>query len=283
MKIGMLILGIIGALIALVGSIVTMIGGFGGTAVAAMADNSHAASNGAYVFWSGALAVLVSTLALTFSITGGVAKKKNAIHTFALATLLSGLLSIYLYNWFSGALITIAGILGMVGAKEGIDEQIPLKRSMMFKVVLVGMVLLAIIAAVFKNGTAILESSKDQVNPLHPSEIQRGEATTQEGSTFNQTAIPTSAPQNEPNIQDVEKVYGQYHGTKATITLEMGHRGEGLMKSSLCEKEALENSSDLAGRWSDSKETVVIFTNPDLGTIDVESTNPCFPDGRYTK
>lgn len=110
MKKAMLILGIIGALIALVGSLVTMIGGFGGTAIGIAGNSDATAYSGTFVFWSGALAVVTAALALIFSVVGGLSRKKISILAFAAGTTATGLLSIYLYNWFSGAIVTIAGI-----------------------------------------------------------------------------------------------------------------------------------------------------------------------------
>lgn len=163
MRIGMLILGLIGALIGLGGSAVTMLGGFGGTAVGVLAENQGTANGGAFVFWSGVMALVVNIVAIISSVTGGVAKKKNTIFAFAIATLVCGLLGIYLYNWFSGLLVTIAGILGVVGAKDGLDDQQPLKKSALVYVTSVVLVILAGASMLVKNGRAVVEHADAEV------------------------------------------------------------------------------------------------------------------------
>lgn len=163
MRIGMLILGLIGALIGLGGSLVTMIGGFGGTAVGVLAENEGTATGGAFVFWAGVMALIVNFVAIITSVTGGVAKKRNTILAFSIATLGCGLLGIYLYNWFSGLLVTIAGILGIVGAKEGIDEQQPLKKSVFLHVTSALLVILAGASILIKNGQSVVASADAEV------------------------------------------------------------------------------------------------------------------------
>lgn len=165
MKIAMLILGVIGSLIALAGSLMTMIGGFGTTAVGSLAENASTATSGAFVFWSGVVAVLVSALALVFSVTGGVAKRKNVIFAFSLGTLLAGGLSIYLYNWFSGGIIGVSGILGLAGAKDGIADD---KKSPMLYVVLVIMAILAAASALIKNGGLVVQSEMKETAAALP-------------------------------------------------------------------------------------------------------------------
>lgn len=171
MKIAMLILGVIGSLIALAGSLMTMIGGFGTTAVGALAENGSTATSGAFVFWSGVVAVLVGALALVFSVTGGVAKRKNVIFAFSLGTLLAGGLSIYLYNWFSGGIIGVAGILGLAGAKDGIEGDTPAKKSPMLYVVMVIMTILAAASALIKNGGFVVQSEKKETVAALPQTV----------------------------------------------------------------------------------------------------------------
>ncbi|MDB5937235.1 MAG: hypothetical protein JWQ01_4579 [Massilia sp.] len=154
----MIILGVIGSLIALVGSIITMIGGVGGTAVGMLGQNNATATSGAFVFWSGAIAILISVLALIFSVIGGSAKKRNVILIFSLATLVTGLLNIYLYNWFSGCIIVVGGLLGLIGAKDGLDHDQPIKKSPLLYTVSIALVILVGASAVIKNGKAITES-----------------------------------------------------------------------------------------------------------------------------
>ncbi len=163
MRIGMLILGLIGALIGLGGSAVTMIGGFGGTAVGVLAENQGTADGGAFVFWSGVMALVVNIVAIISSVTGGVAKKKNTIFAFAIATLVCGLLGIYLYNWFSGLLVTIAGILGVVGAKDGVDDQQPLRKSVLLHITSAVLVVLAGASMLVKNGKAVVDHADAEV------------------------------------------------------------------------------------------------------------------------
>lgn len=160
MRMGMLILGLIGALIGLGGSAVTMIGGFGGTAVGVLAENEGTASGGAFVFWSGAMALIVNLVALITSVTGGVAKKRNTALVFAIATLVCGLLGIYLYNWFSGFLILVAGGLGIAGAKDVADDQQPLKKSVLLHVTSVVLVLLTLASVLIKNGQSFTAASQ---------------------------------------------------------------------------------------------------------------------------
>lgn len=155
MKKAMLILGIIGSLIALIGSFVTVIGGFGGTAVGVAGNSNDTAYSGAFVIWSGVLAIIVSAVSLVFSIVGGTSKSKNNILTFAIGVTISGILSVYLYNWFSGTLIAIAGILGLAGSKRGDGQARPLK-SAGFYAAIVPTLLLVAISTTVKNGKTLV-------------------------------------------------------------------------------------------------------------------------------
>lgn len=156
MKKAMLVLGIIGALIALVGSLVTMVGGFGGTAIGVAGNSDATAYSGTFVFWSGALAVVTAALALIFSVVGGLSRKKVSILAFAAGTTAAGLLSIYLYNWFSGAIVTTAGILGLLGAKTGEDDGARLFKSAAFYAVMLPILLLTAVSATVKNGKTLV-------------------------------------------------------------------------------------------------------------------------------
>ena len=160
LKIAMIILGVIGSLIALGGSIVTIIGGFGGTAVGTLAENSATAMSGGVVFWSGVLAFILSALALVSTVVGGAAKRMSVILSFSLATLMLGMLNVYLYNWVSGSFIAVAGVLGMVGAKEGTDGDQDITKSPLFYFVLVVIAILIGAAVVIKNGSSVIEYDK---------------------------------------------------------------------------------------------------------------------------
>ncbi|MDD4929905.1 MAG: hypothetical protein PHP85_11560 [Gallionella sp.] len=162
MKTVLIVLGIIGSLIGLGGGIMTVIGGFGGTAVGLVAENNGAANSGAFVLWSGLLSIVVSALALICSLVGGTAKKKNVILIFAFATLVCGLLDVYLYNWFSGSLISIGGLLGLVGAKEGIVDQQDLRKSPLMYITAVFLVVLAVASILIKNGKSVIETNQNE-------------------------------------------------------------------------------------------------------------------------
>lgn len=172
MKIGMIILGVIGALIALTGSIVTMIGGVGGTTVGVLADNSVAASSGAFVFWSGAAAIGISVLGLIFAVAGGSAKQKNTILIFSFAALIAGLLNIYLYNWFSGAIIAAGGALGMAGAKDGAQTAQRLVKSPLFYLAAVMLLAMAGASVVIKNGRDFVESASAAAMAATPDPVE---------------------------------------------------------------------------------------------------------------
>lgn len=208
MKTAMLILGLLGSLIALGGSLVTMVGGVGGTAAGLMGENNGIANSGTFVFWSGVVAVVVSVLALVFSVVGGVAKKKNTILTFALATLVTGLLNIYLYNWFSGFLVTISGVLGLIGAKDGTDDQRPIGRSPLLYGLLLCLTVLAGTSALVKNGRSVIEASPEKI-----------------ASSANPPPVEASALMSSPTASDLPFVgrrtfdFDGGNGTERAITL----------------------------------------------------------------
>lgn len=221
MKIAMLILGIIGSLIALVGGLVTIVSGAGGTLVGVAAEHAGVATSGAYVFWSGVIAIAAGTLALIFSIVGGVAKKKNVILIFAMATLACGLLNVYLYNWFSGLLIAVGGGLGCAGAKDGIDEQKPVLKSPMLYIIFAGLLVLTGAAMLFKNGKALVGNlDSSHISPSSSSTSQVKPAPETAPNSYQST--PTPSPQAD-NSQAVS-------GAKATDIpkfKEIGQWGSG--------------------------------------------------------
>ena len=163
MKAALLILGVIGSLIGLAGGIMTMLGGIGVAVVGTLAKDASTGFGGAYVFWAGALAIIISAFALIFSVIGGVAKNRATILTFSAATAISGLLSIYLYNWTSGSLIGVAGLLGLIGAKEGEAVSAPVVKSLQFMIVMTIMTVLAVASMLLRQGKSNLEDSDRMV------------------------------------------------------------------------------------------------------------------------
>lgn len=194
----MIILGIIGSLVGLGGSVMTVIGGFGGAVVSNLAKDKTDSVAGAFVFWSGITAAIICMFALVFSITGGVAKKKNAIATFALATLVTGALNIYMYNWVSGALIGIAGILGLIGAKDGVAEEKPITKSIVFYSVVVVLLALTGFSFLIKNGNSIkldtLTASVQQAPTAAPAPAP--------------VPAPATAAQGDPSSSKVTEIEG---------------------------------------------------------------------------
>lgn len=177
MKKAMLILGIIGAFIAFGGAIGTLISGFASASLGALAEQgatgviqdgvnveNESFADGAFVFWSGALSVIVAAIALVSSITGGVAKRKNIILVFALSVLISGLINIYLYNWFSGAIIAISGLLGIIGSRGGEFDEKTLKQEPMAYIMFMIIVSTLIASIAVKNGSEIITETTDDTN-----------------------------------------------------------------------------------------------------------------------
>lgn len=206
MKIAMLILGVIGALIGLGGGLVTIVSGFGATAISVAADNTSYANAGAFVFWSGVLAIGINVLALAFSVTGGVAKRRATILTFGLATLISGVLGIYLYNWVSGFLIALAGFLGMLGAKDGIEPQTSIKQSPLFYITAVFMLVLCGLSVLVKNGREVIESPNNAVA------VSENNVTTDPASSAPVAKTSTS----KPVLPFVGKRYFNFYGGSGT-------------------------------------------------------------------
>lgn len=160
MKIAMIILGVIGALSALGGSIFTVIGGMAGTAAGAMAEKSDVAMGGAMIFWSGLVTVVLGVFALITSVVGGAAKKKNTTLTFGLATMISGLLNVYLFNWTSGAILAVAGLLGLIGGKDGEEKDKSIFKSGLFYFVMVIVLVFTVVAIAFRNGDKIAKQAE---------------------------------------------------------------------------------------------------------------------------
>lgn len=122
MKAAMLILGLIGSLIAMAGSLATVLGGLGGSAGAILMGDMKTADNASFVTIAGLLSVIVAIEALVFSVIGGLAKKKVYVFLLSIGVIVTGLTSIYLYNLLSGIIISIGGVLGAIGAKDGEDD-----------------------------------------------------------------------------------------------------------------------------------------------------------------
>lgn len=168
MKIAMLILGIIGALSALGGSVMTLIAGVAGTAAGSMADKSDLAMEGARVFWAGAFTVAIGGFALVTSIIGGVAKSRNAILTMGISTLVAGLLNVYLFNWISGGLLTIAGLLGMIGSKEGTDKEVTIFKSVLFYLFMICVIIFAALAMLLRSDNITKTEKSKNIEPTKP-------------------------------------------------------------------------------------------------------------------
>lgn len=173
----MLILGIIGSIIAFGGAIGTVISGFASASMGALADQgasgvlqdgvnieNEAFADGAFIFWSGALSLIVAAIALISSITGGVAKRKNIIFVFAISVLISGLINIYLYNWFSGAIIAISGLLGIIGSRSGTTDEKALKQEVIAYIMFVIIASILIASIAVKNGSEIITETTDDAN-----------------------------------------------------------------------------------------------------------------------
>lgn len=178
MKNAMLILGIIGAILGFGGSIMTMIGGFAGTAAGVFSDSKGTADSGAFVFWTGGISIALNVFALITSIIGGTAKRKSYILTFSLATLSFGILSIYMYNWFSGLLIAIGGLLGAIGSREGEADSTAITKLPVFYIMAVIVLISAVSGILVKNGKEFVkdtESAKHE-NDSPPSTASQNES-----------------------------------------------------------------------------------------------------------
>ena len=172
MKIAMLILGIIGALSALGGSVMTLIAGVAGTAAGSIADKSDVAMEGARVFWAGAFTVAIGGFALVTSIIGGVAKSRNAILTMGISTLVAGLLNAYLFNWISGGLLTIAGLLGMIGSKEGTDKEVSIFKSVIFYLFMICIIIFTALAMLLRSDNVTKNDKSINVDPSKPVAVE---------------------------------------------------------------------------------------------------------------
>ena len=208
MKIAMIILGVIGALSAFGGSIFTVIGGMAGTAAGAMAEKSDIAMGGAMIFWSGLVTVVLSVFALITSVVGGAAKKKNTTLTFGLATMISGLLNVYLFNWYSGAILAVAGLLGLIGAKDGEEKDKSIFKSGLFYFVMVIVLVFTVVAIAFRNGDKIAKQAE-----VAPAETKAEVAV--------QPNLPTTPPATvakKVSVEDALDMVTKANRSKESIT-----------------------------------------------------------------
>ncbi len=172
MKIAMLILGIIGALSALGGSVMTLIAGFAGTAAGSLAEKTDVAIEGARVFWAGAFTVAIGGFALVTSIIGGVAKSRNIILTMGISTLFSGILNVYLFNWISGGLLTIAGLLGLIGSKEGTDKEVSIFKSGIFYLFTVCVIIFTGLALLLRSHSVPKSENINNIDTTKPVPVE---------------------------------------------------------------------------------------------------------------
>lgn len=174
MKIGMLILGLIGSIIGIGGSIFTVIGGLAGTAAGVVTSNDSSAMTGAMVFWAGVYTSILCGITLIASVIGGVAKTKVTIKSFSISIIIIGLLNLFLFNYISGVLILISGILGIIGSKEGEEQDVKLFKSFIFYFNFLILLLCILFAVAIRNGNSSNKSSSDNVSkeikPLAPVE-----------------------------------------------------------------------------------------------------------------
>lgn len=204
----MIILGVIGALSAFGGSIFTVIGGMAGTAAGAMAEKSDIAMGGAMIFWSGLVTVVLSVFALITSVVGGAAKKKNTTLTFGLATMISGLLNVYLFNWYSGAILAVAGLLGLVGAKDGEEKDKSIFKSGLFYFVMVIVLVFTVVAIAFRNGDKIAKQA----------EVAPAETKAEVAVQPNLTAAPSAAVAKKLSVEDALNMVDKTNNSNESIT-----------------------------------------------------------------
>ena len=151
MKIAMLIIGLIGSFFGIGGSVMSMIGGVAGGLTSVITENQNTSSTAAMVLNSGIATLVISVLTLVTSTVGGSAKTKTTIQTFSLANVIFGILNIYLFNYVSGGLIAVSGILGLIGSKEGLEQEKTIAKSPLFYIVMVIVLMLCGISLIMRN------------------------------------------------------------------------------------------------------------------------------------
>lgn len=165
MRKGLIILGILGALIAVLGSFGTLLGGFGGFAVGDLAKDAAQAKKGTGVFATGLLSFGVALFSLVACIIGGVSKRTSTALSFSLLVLVLGAVSVYLYNWISGSIIFISGVMGLLGAKDAEIKDTPnTHKSFSFYFVVLTIIVACGLSFAFKNAASIVNSNK----PVEP-------------------------------------------------------------------------------------------------------------------
>ena len=147
----MIIIGLIGSFFGIGGSVMSMIGGVAGGVTSVITDNQNTSSTAAMVLNSGIATLVISVLTLVTSTVGGSAKTKTTIQTFSLANVIFGILNIYLFNYVSGGLIAVSGILGLVGSKEGQEQEKKVTKSLLFYMVMVIVLILCGISIIMRN------------------------------------------------------------------------------------------------------------------------------------
>lgn len=125
MKKAAMILAIIGGLLGFFGGIVTLSCAGCGESVRQVntyknTESSKNIEDSAYstVAKLGVTGMISSLLSIVFGIIGGVSEKKNTIKLMSLLLLIAGLVSFVASNYFSGPLLVIGGILGLIGSKQ---------------------------------------------------------------------------------------------------------------------------------------------------------------------
>jgi hypothetical protein len=77
--------------------------------------------------------------------------------------------------------------------------------------------------------------------------------------------------------------YGEYTNGKVNITYEIGPRGEDLFQSSVCKGNFSPLLDGKTEMFVDKKAGYAIYFLGEPIHMEIESTNKCFPEGRYRK
>jgi len=204
MKTAMLILGIIGAFAGFGGSIMTVIGGIAGTAAGVLIEENKTAMTGAMVFWAGVYTSIISAFALISSIVGGVGKAKTTIQTFSISNVVLGAVSIYLFNFVSGGLILVAGILGLIGAKSADQQEKSILKSGLFYFIAIILVAAVTVSIAIRNANdSRATSDKAKVNSKTIQPLPHEKTSQQPGPKPVET--PDSGPQPVESPDDLKE------------------------------------------------------------------------------
>jgi hypothetical protein len=183
MKIAMLIIGAVGSVIAIFGSLGTVLGGLGSTTGGVLLGNDDIANSASFVVMSGMLALVVAIEALIFSVIGGLAKSRATILMNAIAVLITGLTNIYLYNYLSGSTIAIAGILGIVGSKDGEVNDGAATRTFLTILIIIVLIATSVFSVIIKNGKQVIDSHKNE----------------QQATSQGESSLPAPQPEGPDN------------------------------------------------------------------------------------